>query len=122
MIVASALHPNLLIVGSDPAAALVHIRPILRAPVVSWSPRETPHLPLLSCRTFIVRDLECLTSAQQEMLSALVTESAPDIQVVSMTRRPLFPFVRDGLFLEALYYRLNVVLIEWNTETGQYTW
>ena len=32
-------------------------------------------------------------------------------QVVSTTVQPLFPLVERGLFAEALYYRLNVMLL-----------
>jgi hypothetical protein len=116
------VHPNLLIVGSDAdaACALPEIRPILRVPVVSWSPRDTARLPAIWFRTLMVRDVDWLTTTQQGMLSTLVTKSVHTIQIVSMARRPVFPLVREGRFLEALYYRLNVVLLELSSGTDQY--
>jgi hypothetical protein len=108
------LHPNTLLVGSGmhTQRAVDEIRPALRAPLASWSPTETAGLPAMAFRTLIVRDAECLTASQQANLAALLSQSAGDIQVVSMARRPLFPLVSRGMFRDDLYYRLNVVLLE----------
>jgi hypothetical protein len=36
-------------------------------------------------------------------------------QVVSTTTEPLFPLIADGRFNEALYYRLNILLMRIGT-------
>src|SRR5262252_5225756 len=107
-------HPNILVVDSGVKfeRALAEIRPILRLPLVEWSPRKMPHLPAIAFRSLIVRDAECLTATQQRSLFALLSRSLGRVQVVSIANVGLFPLVAQGLFLEDLYYRLNVVLLE----------
>jgi hypothetical protein len=105
--------PNLLLVGSaiQNERVLDQIRPVLRAPVVRWSPVERPKIPATAFRTLIVRHVECLTPSQQASFAAWLRRSA-DIQIVSFAGIPVFPLVKAGTFLEELYYRLNVVLVE----------
>jgi hypothetical protein len=116
-------HPNILIIGSDAEteSALAQIRPSLLTPLDLWSPTEMPHLPASGFRSLIVRDIECLTTSQQQRLATLLNRSADDFQIVSIAGLPLFPLVRQGLFLEELYYRLNVVLLE-SSRNGSYGW
>ena len=85
---------------------------MLRVPLMEWSPREMPHLPAIAFRSLIVRDAECLTATQQRSLAALLSRSLGRVQVISIAGARLYPLVRQGLFLEDLYYRLNVVLLE----------
>lgn len=117
------LHPNILIVGAgiDTDRVLAHIRPTLRTPVASWSPTDTPHLPTPAFQTLIVRDVDSLTGTQQASLTALLGRSAGELQIVAIARRPLFPLVTQGLFLDELYYRLNAVLLEGDRPT-EYGW
>ena len=107
-------HPNILLVdsGVQVERALAEIRPMLRIPLTEWSPRAMPHLPAIAFRSLIVRDAECLTVTQQRSLAALLSRSLGRVQVVSIAGVRLFPLVCQGLFLEDLYYRLNVVLLE----------
>jgi len=107
-------HPNILLVesGVEAERTLAEIRPMLRVPLMEWSPREMPHLPAIAFRSLIVRDAECLTATQQRSLAALLSRSLGRVQVVSIAGVRLFPLVCQGLFLEDLYYRLNVVLLE----------
>lgn len=116
-------HPNILLIGSgiETERALRQIRPTLLAPVDSWSPTELPHLPASGFRSLIVREIECLTARQQASLVALLSQSAADVQIVSIARLPLFPLVCQGLFLEELYYQLNVVLLE-SSRDGSFGW
>ena len=85
---------------------------MLRPPVISWTPSRTSQLPDVACRTLIVHEVDRLTIAQQTTLSVLLTGAANDLQIVSLARRSVFPLVDAGLFLETLYYHLNVVLLE----------
>ena len=116
-------HPNILISGSgvESERALRQIRPTLLAPVDSWSPTELPHLPASGFRSLIVREIECLTARQQASLAALLSQPTVDVQIVSIARLPLFPLVCQGLFLEDLYYQLNVVLLE-SSRDGSFGW
>ena len=112
-------HPNILIVDSgvevERERALAEIRPILRLPLTEWWPREMPDLPAIAFRSLIVRDAECLNATQQRSLAALLRRAAlGQVQIVSIASVPLYPLVCQGLFLEELYYRLNVVLLEPN--------
>jgi DNA-binding NtrC family response regulator len=59
----------------------------------------------------IIRHVECLTAGQQITLAAWLRRSA-DVQIISVAGMPVFPLVREGTFLEELYYLLNVVLLE----------
>jgi hypothetical protein len=108
------LHPNILIIGGggETERALESIYPTLRPPVALWTPLETAHLPAPAFRTLIVRDVDGLTAAQQASLAGLVRRSAGEVQIVSIARVPFFPLVTQGLFLDELYYRLNVVVLE----------
>jgi hypothetical protein len=108
------LHPNILIVGSAVEAerALEQIRPTLLTPMASWGATGTQHLPAPVFRTLIVRDVDGLDAAQQANLALLLRRSAGELQIVSIARQPLFPLVTQGLFLDELYYRLNVVVLE----------
>jgi hypothetical protein len=104
------VRPNLLIEGPNATTEV-----ILRAlgshcalPVVWWS----DGLPRGNAATLIVRDVAALSMDDQERLLRWLDTPGPRIQVISTTPRPLFPQVQRGLFLENLYYRLNVVMVE----------
>jgi hypothetical protein len=105
--------PNLLIVGSaiQNERVLEQVHPMLRAPVAWWSPVERPEVPAIAFRALIVRHVECLTAGQQVSFGAWLRRS-PDVQIVSIATMPVFPLVKEGTFLEELYYLLNVVLLE----------
>ena len=116
-------HPNILIIGSgiDVEPVLAQIRPTLLTRSASWSPAETPDPPTGGYGSLVVRGIERLTTSQQKSLAMLLNQSAGDLQVVSIAGLPIFPLVRQGVFLEDLYYRLNVVLLEPGRD-GSYGW
>jgi hypothetical protein len=118
-----SFHPNILLIGSaiETESALAQIHPSLLTPLDSWSPTDLSYLPHSGFRSLIVRDVECLTAKQQTSLAALLSRSDVDVQIVSIARLPLFPLVCQGLFLEDLYYRLNVVLLE-SSRDGSFGW
>jgi hypothetical protein len=107
-------HPNILLVdcGEDTEQAFTDIRPTLLIPLAVWWPLETPHFPAIECGSLIVHEIECLTVPQQLSLASLISRPRGTLQIVSIARLPLYPLVHQGLFLEDLYYRLNVVLLE----------
>ena len=106
--------PNVLIVGPAPETGrtLERMRGYLRAPMASWSPRETANLPSWSFRTLVVRGVDGLNLAQQESLAALIERSNGDVQVVSIAGASLMPLVKSGAFHDRLYYQLNIVVLE----------
>src|SRR5262245_45805263 len=112
--------PNVLVVGSstDTDHTFEVMYPYLRTPIVAWVPRETRDVPAASFRTLVIRDVEALDSTQQENLVALICRHAADVQIVSTSRAPLFPLVQRGVFLDRLYYQLNVVYLDLTTHDG----
>ena len=65
--------------------------------------------PSLTSGTMIVRDLAELTMPQQIALYDWLTERAGQVQVLGLTTAALAPLVERGLFLQALYSRLNLL-------------
>jgi hypothetical protein len=104
---------NVLVEG--PAAVvdevLLMLRPHLREPLV----RDLAHAPLdlpdHATKPIILRNVSALTGDDQGRLMAWLQGAGLGAQVVSTTERPLFARVAQGLFDEALYYRLNVLLL-----------
>jgi hypothetical protein len=112
-----AAHPHALLIGPAAAtAAAVAVRcACLRTPLVWWAPGDEQAWPRGPVGTLIVRDVASLTAEQQQhLLAGLEAERRP-LQVVALAGEPLFPLIERGRFLEALYYRLNVVCIDLST-------
>jgi transcriptional regulator of acetoin/glycerol metabolism len=55
----------------------------------------------------VVRDVSNLTGADQLRLLEWIRKGTRT-QVLSMTREPLYPLVRQGRFSEDLFYLLNI--------------
>jgi hypothetical protein len=107
-------HPhNLLLEGPAAAtdAALLLLQPHVREPLVSNLAHAPLHLPDGAPRPMILRGVAALTACDQARLLAWLQSEGFGTQVVSTTERPLFALVVQGLFDEALYYRLNVILL-----------
>jgi len=60
--------------------------------------------------TLVIWELDALDGRQQALL-LLWMDSHADVVVISVARRPVFPLVRAGKFLDALYYRLNMLCL-----------
>jgi transcriptional regulator of acetoin/glycerol metabolism len=58
-----------------------------------------------------VDDVASLTIRQQVELSDWIQRQRGTIQVISIALQPIGPLVREGRFLEGLFYRLNTVSI-----------
>jgi transcriptional regulator of aromatic amino acid metabolism len=69
-------------------------------------------LPANKTGTLMVGDASLMTLAEQIELHDWLNASRGAVQVVSVTSRPIWPLVESGLFLEGLFYRLNVVTLE----------
>ncbi len=105
--------PNLLVLCDGPTASAV----ALRLSTFCHQPMETRlvpgalHLPDTHRGTLLLRDVSALTLDQQIALYDWMEERWIDMQVISITSRPLLPLVNSGRFLEGLYYRLNVLYL-----------
>jgi hypothetical protein len=73
-------------------------------------------LPHVRQGTLLLENVTALTAAQQQELNAWLTDApmagAAEVQVVSVATEPMLPAVREGRFLESLYYRLNIVRMD----------
>ncbi len=88
---------------------LMLLQPYFRAPTI-WTRAGTPlELPHETCGTIVVRDASTLSRDQQAVLSRWLDTDRR--QVVSTTERSLLPLIAEGLFDQALYYRMNVVFL-----------
>ena len=105
--------PNLLLEGSEESTegVLLFLAPYLRKPVL-WKPSRGPFVhPTGECGALVLQNVAALGREEQSDLFRWLDDSNGQTQVVSTTAQPLFPSVARGLFDEALYYRLNVVLL-----------
>jgi hypothetical protein len=95
-----------LVIGSHAAAnaVLSRVFPAVQWSLALWSPADGPDRR--HGRIALVRDPQDLTDAQQQQLLAWMARH-PDIQMISVASRPLYPMVEAGSFRATLYYRLN---------------
>jgi hypothetical protein len=105
-------HPNLLIVGAAAAraSAIRELRPFLRHTIVATSV-AVPGEPA-AARTLVLENVAALTAAEQHDLLTWLEARGEGTQVITTADRSLLPLVKKGHFLEALYYRLNVVYLD----------
>ena len=105
---------NMLVIGPGAAADafIGAVTPHLRSPVRSLvCGALPPHLP--SDGTLILRGVDALDVHQQQRLDRWLDEPQNGRpQVISITEAPLYLLVQAGMFLDRLYYRLNVVHFE----------
>lgn len=112
--------PNVLLIGLDSELALVfqRMQPYLRTVIVPWMLDFSSDAGLAASGTVLVSDVSCLDAGQQARLARIA--DVPDVQIISMARRPVFPLIETGEFLDKLYYRLNTVTLDL-TARGQAT-
>lgn len=106
---------NLLLIGPDGVIqdTLYSLGPELAKPIRTWSapdPLELPH-PSQS-GTLILRDVASLPAVDQSRLCNWMEKAAGRIRVVGTTSAPLMAQVDSGAFLDHLYYRLNVGMVD----------
>jgi hypothetical protein len=106
--------PNLLILGTDGETkqTIDAIASSLADPVATWVPSPLSPFPDQPCRTLIIHDVDRLTFSQQEHLVRISAARAGALQIIATSQCPLFTAVQRGVFLERLYYRLNVVVLD----------
>ena len=113
MVIESERRPNLLVVcdGDDADDVLRQLRLMCAAPVHSCRLPGTPALPSDAAGTLLLYDVAALTISQQVMLFDWLQHRRGDMQVLSVTGKRLGNMVREGRFLEALFYRLNLISV-----------
>jgi hypothetical protein len=117
--------PNALVMGPADALEqlLAELMPHLGQPVCEWTRDALPQSPA-DVKTLVIRGVDALSSQQQQDLSAWLERSAAARpHVVSTTTVALFPRIAAGLFLEELYYRLNILVLrapveDWRRSTS----
>ena len=62
--------------------------------------------------TLVLYGADKLNRQEQQDLLAWLDMTHGTVQVVSVSARPIFPLVLQGLFLDRLYYRLNMMLVD----------
>ena len=88
---------------------LLLLEPSLRAPAIWKRAPMALELPTHGCGALVLRNVCALDRHEQAALLRWL--DAERKQVVSTTAQPLFPLIAEGLFDEALYYRLNTMLM-----------
>jgi hypothetical protein len=103
---------NLLIVDNDEVVEelIAALWPSLATPIVVRRRGERLRLsPLVA--TIVVYDVDTLTRHEQRALCDWIAGNGRT-QIVSTASKSLLPMLRTGAFDEALYYRLNVVMLD----------
>jgi len=111
MLAAEGRRPNFLLVCDQTSKAMApqHVRALCAAPIHACRLPGSLVLPREKTGTLMLDDVAMLAIDQQIALYDWLGRSGSSIQVVSVTSTPLSVRVQNGEFLEALYYRLNVV-------------
>jgi len=108
----NARTPNMLIVSTEKARETVTEQMAASCP----PPVHICHAPgplylPLACSTLVLTDPADLEMNQQLALYDWISRHHPS-RVISVTSADIPSLVRDGLFLEGLYYRLNTVRVD----------
>jgi hypothetical protein len=105
------VRPNVLLEGARETTDVVvgEAMEWLPAPHATWCgappPGDRP-------ATLVVRSISALDRDQQRSLYDWLDVPGNRVQVISTTNEPLYPMVGRGVFLESLYYRLNVMRLD----------
>ena len=104
-------HPNVLLVGSADAneRALLELLPLCLTPMHEGV--DQIDSAAAGGGTVVVRQLEQLDTARQIALCEWLGRRGRDLQIVSLASTYVFQLVLAGLFLDTLFYRLNVVTL-----------
>lgn len=105
---------NLLLTGSHMTTQvlLASLRPYLQTPLCEWAFGTALPAPG-EVSTLLICDVAILSLEQQQALLSCLENTAPgQTQVVSTTALELFTLVEHGMFLAALFYRLNTVRLD----------
>jgi len=109
-----AHRPNLMVVCADGVATDV-ISELLETCIPPLHVCVLPGalaLPAAPGGTLFLNDLAALTLPQQIALFDWISRHGSATQIISVTQANLPAMVRDGRFLEGLFYRLNTVRVQ----------
>jgi hypothetical protein len=105
-------HANILLIASARTAdqLVEDARTFLPAPIHECSCAEGLSLPA-GAHTVILRHVDSLAPEDQLVLLRWLGLRARAVRLLSVCEKPLFPLVERAVFLDALFYRLNVITI-----------
>jgi transcriptional regulator of acetoin/glycerol metabolism len=98
---------------ADAGQILEWLRPHLRNPIEEYRPQSGVPVPEPAEGTLILSGVERLDAGQQAQVLRWLDRGRCRVQLASISSKPLFPLVEAGSFDASLYYRLNIVRIEW---------
>ena len=107
-----ATRANAVVIGHEDAALRVWtaVWPTLQKPIY-WVEADRLSLPRQPAGTLILQGAHTLTASAQQQVFDWLDRDAHATRVLTTTPQALFPLVEGGTFLEALYYRLNMLLL-----------
>jgi transcriptional regulator of aromatic amino acid metabolism len=111
-LLAGARRPNLLAQCAsalDAEAFIERFAPWCAGPLYACPLPRVLSLPAAPIGTLLLNDVATLSVVQQLELFDWISERKTATQIVSVTTRPLTPLVDAGLFLQSLFYRLNII-------------
>jgi hypothetical protein len=106
--------PNGLLIGPSQAthAVVRQLEPSFRTPVLHWPRDGEPWTNGLVPSTLILHQASALGRDDQQSLLVWLSDAGRRVQVISLDSGGLYLLVQNGAFLEALYYRLNCVVVD----------
>jgi hypothetical protein len=108
---------NLLLVGSDEEVGQLigDLGPDLDGPTTVWEPGRPLLLPdPTGPGTLILRHVGQMNSHDQQRVFDWLPVHGRRLRIISTTSDALAPLIARGAFHEMLYYRLNVVCVEFD--------
>jgi hypothetical protein len=118
----SRVRANVLLVGDRTKvdAAIRDVEFVCRPPIHMWRCGSLPLTfpPFEAANTIVLHNVAALSYGCQQMLNDWLCADDDRTQIITTNATPLFPLVKRRAFLEALYYRLNVVLVDVSTCSG----
>jgi Sigma-54 interaction domain len=93
-------------------AAFSRLLPHLHAPLHRRSGGSDWSFAGLSAGTLVLEHAAACSRDQQQALMQWLDAANGAVQVITLTNQPLVALVKSGAFLAALYYRLNVMLLD----------
>jgi hypothetical protein len=106
---------NLLLIGPDgPIQGFLELlEKSCTHPLIEWRRGERFALPPASrVRTVVLHDISNLDDHEQQSLLDWLENAQGVAQVISTSPVSLLPRVETGSFLDTLYYRLNMIVID----------
>ena len=103
---------NVLLIGESVStgAFVDAMRPHLVDPLVNINCQDGLVLSSVPSRgTVIFSDLDTLALSDQQRLNAWLAQAGDRPRVISTSRVSLVPMIDAGMFIESLYYRLNIL-------------